>query len=362
MQLQKIIIPIVLLSVFAQACIKQVDVATRNEKPILVVEGDVSTDSVPYTVKLTYSGPITYSDAIPDQYLEKDAVVTISDDNGHTTPLSYTTQGVYQTTDPSIIGKVGTSYSVTVLLKDGRRYISKPEKIKTALPISAIDVSFVNKFDFNLPTYMNIAIDTKDPAGEENYYRWTYQAWILRQTHGVGCGFGCVIFEYCYQHYVENDLHILSDADVNGNDIKNQTVGRAYIYTFGNPYLEIGQVSLTREAYQFWKAYQDQQTRTGGILDPLPAAIKGNVYNAANANDFALGYFSASAITHKKVILVPYSITQYLLDISATQFIPEKFIACFDYYPNSLVYPPPPARQRPPPPGWENAEQLNVYW
>lgn len=362
MHLPRIITAIVLLPVLLLSCIKQVNVATRNEKPILVVEGNVSTDTVPYTVKLTYSGPIVYSDVIPDQYLEKDAIVTISDDQGNTTPLAYTTQGVYQTTDPGFIGKPGRSYSTSVILKDGRKYISKPEKMKSALPIAAIDVTFVNKFDFNLPTYMNVAVDTKDPAGEDNYYRWTYNAWILRQTHGVSCGIGCIMMEYCYQQFIDNDVHILSDADINGNDIKKQTVGRAYIYTFGNPYIEINQISLTREAYQFWKAYQDQQTRTGSILDPLPAAIKGNVYNAANPDDFALGYFSASAVTRKRVILVPFSITQYLLDISATQFIPDKFIACFDYYPNSLVYPPPPAKQRPPPPGWEGAEEINVYW
>ncbi len=145
LQTRRILIAGCIISILSQACIKQVDVVTRNEKPILVVEGSVTTDTIPYTVKLTYSGPITSSEAIPDQYLEKEAVVTISDDNGHTTPLSYTTQGVYQTTDPSFIGKVDNSYSVTVVLKDGRKYVSKPEKIKAALPINSIDVSFVNK-------------------------------------------------------------------------------------------------------------------------------------------------------------------------------------------------------------------------
>jgi Domain of unknown function (DUF4249) len=362
MQVLKIIITISIITIMAQACIKQVDVVTRNEKPILVVEGSVTTDTLPYTVKLTYSGPITSSEAIPDKYLEKDAVVTISDDQGNTTPLVYTSQGVYITTDPTYIGKVGRSYSVTVVLKDGKKFISNPEKIKPAVPISAIDVTFVDKFDFNLPTYMNVAVDVKDPPGEENYYRWTYTSWIMRQTHGVSCGIGCVMFEYCYQRFIDNEVRILSDADINGNDIKNQTVGRCYIYTYANPYVDIGQISMTREAYQFWKAYQDQFTRTGSILDPLPAAIKGNVYNASNTTEFALGYFSASSVTHRKVILIPYSITPYLLQISAAQFIPPQSVACFDYFSNSLSYPITPAQQRPPPPGWENAEEIKVYW
>ena len=355
MQLLKILTALSIITAISPACVKQVDVATRNEKPILVVEGSVTTDSVPYTVKLTYSGPVAYSDAIPDEYLEKNATVTIADDLGNTTPLAYTTQGIYETTDPAYIGKVGRSYSVAITLKDGKKYISTPEKIKPAVPISTVNATFVYKFDMFYPTYMRVFIEAKDPAAEENYYRWTFYSWIMRQTPGESCGFGCIRFEYCYLKYIDKEVRILSDVDINGNDIKNQTVGRCYIYTYGDPYIDIAQISISREAYQFWKAYQDQQTRTGGILDPLPAAIRGNVYNVADPSDFALGYFSAASVAHKKVILVPYSITSYLLEISAKQFIPQDAGACFAYFPNSLSYPPFP-------PGWENAEKIPIYW
>lgn len=95
MQLLKIIIIISIISITTQACIKQVDVPLKNEKPMLVVEGYVTTDTVAYPVKLTYSGPITCSDIIPDQYLGKDVVVTITDDLGNSTPLLNKHQGVY---------------------------------------------------------------------------------------------------------------------------------------------------------------------------------------------------------------------------------------------------------------------------
>ncbi|MEO6548077.1 MAG: DUF4249 domain-containing protein [Ferruginibacter sp.] len=362
MRFDKIILGGCVLFIGQQACIKQIDVVTRNEKPILVLEGSVTTDSVPYTVKLTYSGPIKSSENIPDQYIEKDAKVTITDNLGNATALVYTTGGTYQTTDVAYIGKVGRSYSVSVVLKDGRKFISTPEKISPAVPVSKVNVDFVDHFDFNFPTYMNVSVDTKDPAAEENYYRWTFETWVLRQTKGVSCGNQCIAFEYCYQRFLENEVRLLSDASINGNDIKHQLVGRCYIYTYGNPLIDIGQVSLTREAYQFWKRYQEQLTRTGSILDPLPAAIKGNVFNAANTNEFALGYFSASAITHKKAMLIPFSITPYQLELSATQFIPAKPVACFDYFPNTLAYPYTPGLLFLSPPGWENAEQIKVFW
>ncbi len=344
------------------SCVKQVDVALRNEKPILVVEGNITTDTVPYTVRLSYSGQVTYADSIPDQYLVKDASVSISDENGNSTPLTYTHQGYYTTTDPAYIGKVGSSYHVTALLSDGKKYVSTPEKIKAPVPIDTITVQFNNHWDFNFPSRMNVFVNSKDPANEENYYRWTFSTWIGRQTHGHPCGNQCIEYELCYQHFTDRETRILSDASINGNSIIGQAVGYCYIYTYLNPVIDIGQVSLSREAYQFWQRYQDQQTRTGGILDPLPAAIKGNVYNEANMNEYALGYFSASSVSHRKAILIPYSLTPYLMQLSAEPFVAPDFIACFDYYPNALSYLPQPARQYPIPPGWENAEEIKVYW
>jgi hypothetical protein len=42
----------------------------------------------------------------------------------------------------------------------------------------------------------------------------------------------------------------------------------------GKQYVEVSQYSLTREAYQFWKLLDEQQTRTGSLFDPQPAPMK----------------------------------------------------------------------------------------
>ena len=360
MKLMQNIVILTILAITVQSCIKQVTVDTRNEKPKLVVEGSITTDTVPYSVRLTYSGPFTSTRDISDEQLEKDAIVTIEDNEGNTTPLTYKDSGIYISTDPTYIGKVGRSYHVNILLKDGTRFISRPETIKAVPPFSRVNVNFVMDFGIELPTYMNVSVDANDPAAEENYYQWKFYSLIMRQTQGVPCGFQCIRFEYCYQVQVDNDTRVLSDQYINGNEIKNQTVGRTYIYTYGNPYIEVAQLSISREAYQFWTRYQDQLTRTGGVLDPLPSSIKGNVFNANNDADFALGYFSASSVYRKKIILIPHGITEYLLDISARSHIPPGPNSCFEYYPNALAYPD--GRYPPPPPGWENAEQIKVYW
>jgi Domain of unknown function (DUF4249) len=353
------IIPLFLALVFT-ACVKKINVNTRTEKAQLVIEGTITTDTVPYTVKLGYSGKFTLANDIPPENKETNATVSIEDDLGNSTSLVHIGDGIYQTVDPTYIGKVGRQYQVKVLLSNGTRYISKPELIKPIVPFTKIGAFWVNDFNLELPSYMTVTVDTKDPAADENYYRWTFDSYIMRETKGVPCGFSCIQFAYCYQHRPDREVRILSDAAVNGNEIKSQPVGRTYIYTAGNPYIEVSQLSISRQAYQFLESYQQQLSRTGSILDPLPASIKGNVYNQDKPSEFALGYFSAASVYRKKIILIPYGVTPYLLDISARSFIPDEFIACFDYFEDTQrylggLYPPPP-------PGWENAEELKVFW
>lgn len=344
------------------SCIKEVQVDLRNVRPILVVEGAVTTDPGPYQVRVTYSGMIELANQIPEENLEKDAVVVIRDDAGNATPTAYIGEGYYQTTDLSFVGIPGRTYHVEVTLKDGRKYISLPEKMRNPVPVDSVNIKFIEDFNIDHPTYLRAYVNTTDPGGEENFYKWEFLNYTRRQTPGVGCGFGCIKFEYCFQKYIGTELNIFSDASINGNAILSQGVGSSYIFTYGSHYFDISQISISREAYQFWNIYSEQTNRTGDILDPLPATIRGNIVNAADNSEFALGFFSANAIYHKKVIAVPFSITEYLLNISAVSFRPTNFVACFDYYPNTLAYPDPPADQAPPPPGWENAESIRVYW
>lgn len=346
----------------AASCVKQTSIDRRSETPTLVVEGAITTETGPYSVRLSYSGPYERGLEVPDEYLEKEAEVSITDDQGRATNLRHVGNGFYETSDTTYTGQAGRSYQLIIRLKDGKKYVSKPEKMKNPVPISKVTAGFFSDNNFIYPTSMHVFVDADDPSDEENYYKWDFYSWIMRQTHGISCGFGCVMYEYCFQKVTDKETRIFSDASSNGNPIRNRQVGFSYIYTYGDAYVNIEQVSLTREAYQFWQRYDEQVSRTGSILDPLPSSIKGNVYNEADPADFALGYFFANGVTRRRVKLVPYDITEYLLSLTATKFIPDGAVNCFEYFPNALPYPPPPATQYPPPPGWENAERIEVHW
>ena len=180
------------LSICMFSCIKEVQVDLRNVKPILVVEVSVSTDCVSYEVRVTYSGMIELVSEIPEENLVKDALVQIKDDVGNSTTLSYTNNGYYITTDSSFVGVTGRTYHVEVTLKDGKKYISLPEKMQNPVPIDSVNVKFINDFNLEHPTYLRAYVNTSDPGNEENFYKWEFVNYTRRQTPGVGCGFGGV--------------------------------------------------------------------------------------------------------------------------------------------------------------------------
>jgi hypothetical protein len=131
-------------------------------------------------------------------------------------------------------------------------------------------------------------------------------------------------------------VNVLADQLVNGNRIRSQPVFFAPYYARGQLFVEIRQLSLSREAYQFWQRFAEQQNRTGSIFDPLPATIAGNITNADDENDQALGFFGASAISRKRITIA--ADTLQLFPSYYGEFIREG--DCRAAYPGGSFEPP----------------------
>ncbi len=342
---------VLVLIILHSSCIKKVQVPIRNVEPILVVEGLITNDSVPYQVKLSYSGSYTFGNQIPTELYEANALVSISDSEGAGTPLFYREKGLYETNDKNFIGTPGKGYTLHIKLPNGKEYISEEQVIPEPVPIQEVS-SIQHEFTYDLkrPTRFNIFITSADPADQENYYRWVSDGWVPRKATGVPCGFFCIEFEFCHQHISESSVRIFSDNAINGNKIINQLVGSSYLYYFGRHYIRISQLSMTRSSYQFWNSFQLQLESSGGLLDAIPSSINSGIYNVNNPADRALGIFEASAVAHYRFILVPENVSNFLLQQTALPFIETG--ACHLIYENAI--------EIPPPPGWEAAPEIRV--
>jgi hypothetical protein len=205
---------------------------------------------------------------------------------------------VYQTTDSTFRGTVGRSYTLTVGLPDGRQFVSRPEQLFPVPSIEHIYYQIEDQTAIGQAGYY-FFLDTKDPGDAKNYYRWSAYGYSQRPSTGVCCTFGnpCPkCFDFCWMRTDYLGANVLSDELINGNQITKRYVLFSPLVTYGPHLIEVSQYSLTRQAYQFWQLYEEQRSRTGSVLDPLPAPVEGNVLSQQEGAEAALGYFGASAM------------------------------------------------------------------
>jgi hypothetical protein len=345
------------------SCVRRITPPLRAGAQVLVVEGLVTTDSMPYTIRLSYTGKLLNASAHIDsnQNYINDAVVYIRNDHGDSTLCSLTSPGTYQSVDSSFIGTTGYAYTLIVHLSNGKTYVSSPETINPVPPIDSISVTYDSSYIAEIrPTQLVIAVNTHDPASTRNFYRWTASGYYPRKSMGDSCRpfsiwctdpYYCSCAALCEQFTNDDAINIFSDQLVNGREI-SQTVFYSPVYWYGKHFAEIKQYSLSEPAYEFWQQYLVQTNRTGSILDPLPAPLVGNIHNLADSNDVALGLFSAAGVFTKKVTIVPFAFQQYWLASTAGKFI--QYGDCHMDYPNTLD-------NDADAPGWENAQEIDLH-
>ncbi len=324
-------------------CVDQVQLPIRTEEPRLVVEGQITNEAPPYSVRLTYTGNYSGNEqTVASQYVVG-AQVSIQDDQGRQVRLVSVGQGMYRTTDTTFRGQVGRTYSLSVVLADGKRYVSMPEQMPAVPVVDSVSSQLKKTANLTKPYVVEYAANTHDPATEKNYYRWTAYGYTNRLSTGVPCCAFCVAtkcFDRCWVPISSTDVNIYSDEAVNGNPIRGRAVLQLPIYTIGPQLIEVQQYGMTQTNYQFWKLYQQQNTRTGSIFDPLPAPVVGNVTNASDPTDRARGYFAVTSVTRKRFRQQEYSAPFYgaLTTYIAGEILPVG--DCRATYGNVPVYEP----------------------
>jgi hypothetical protein len=223
---------------------------------------------------------------------------------------SYYEKGVYRTSDPKFIGKVGRAYTLRIDLKEGKTYISKPEKLVACPRIDSLYGIYEDIINTSLPDGYRIYLNTKDPADTQNYYRWSAYGYsrVGKMSPEGGflpntCG-GVFPSNFCWVPFFQTQINILSDVYLNGNLIRNKPVFFSPVYAVGKHFIEVAQYSISRDAYQFWKLYDEQATRTGTVFDPLPAPIHGNIVNKNDPSDYALGYFEVAGVDVRRLVMI----------------------------------------------------------
>jgi hypothetical protein len=221
----------------------------------------------------------------------------------------------------------GNSYALEVVV-DGKVYQSKFEKVPELDAEDKLSFTFVSEpFRTEKPEYVFKVFsetklpDTKDPI----YLRWTIEEtylWPLAWLRGTGipppqpppCFISDVI--------EPNRINLF---DGSGTSTRNSTlllgrrsVDNSFQYPF---YVTVKQLSITREAYEYWEKIKIVISNQGSLFDIPPAPVSGNIFNANDRKETVLGYFEVAKTKTTRIYTTNADVPFYLLD--PCQFIPS---------------------------------------
>ena len=255
---------------------------TEGDK-MIIINGRV-TNSVPATVEI-YMTTAVFNDG-PNPKINN-ATVLLFEDGVNVSSFTQDSQGTYQST---YVGTIGKSYNIEVIIPagdenfGGTTWASGEDLLLATAPLDTIFQKTVEK---DLPFEDGgeyVFYEFTDPAGIPNNYR--FRAW----QNGI---------------YLSNpsDLSIYDDEFWDGKtftddeSVSNRFPARRVNDTsaVNNEHWKIEQSSISNAYFDYISLLREQTASTGGIFDPPPELLEGNIYNVSSDRK-ALGFFDASAI------------------------------------------------------------------
>lgn len=292
------------LLILAAACLEPFPPPPGTSKlDYLVVDGFINSTDGLAQVKLTRTLPLDGTSKYPP---EIGAVVQVKDENGAAITVPEVIPGTYRVNHSGMI--VGRAYYLYIRTRGGDEYQSDPVLLKQS-PILE-DVFWVADGDG-----ITIKVDSRDPAGTTRYYQWFYsEAWEydsdLTSNYYVNQGTAVLRkpnerFNICYSTDESSKVLISTSSDQSGDFINDFPLVRI---TRGSKKLSrlysitVQQRALDEASYNYWLQIQRTNENLGGLFDPLPSQVTGNIH-ATSQNTIALGYFSGGGVEEKRLYI-----------------------------------------------------------
>ena len=296
---------------------------------LLVVEGLITNQSGPFSVRLTYSVPMYNKWNILADYMPVEgAEVRIIDDSGNIFMLFETESGWYETEEKDLEGTPGRTYILTINTTEGKQYESSPELMQEGPDIDSVyhEEFRWTYFDEETPyeeNRLNILVDTRAAGDNIAYYKWEFtETWEFRMPTYIEVAHGTeptspdpswenIEVEeekiHCWVSESSDLILVKSTADNALNKITGfilQSIGPPDDRLNIKYSILVKQYMISRELYNFFRKIRGSNEETGGIYEKAPTQIIGNI-QCCNGDEEALGYFMASAVKTKRIFISP---------------------------------------------------------
>ncbi len=292
---------------FISGCIEPFSFTSEEQVELLVVDGYIDQSDGPYELRLSRTSAFGTP---PNPVLE--AQITIYDDQGQQESYFSVNPGVYQVSGDIVRGEPGRTYYIEIEV-DGQTYQSQPQtmpqliRADSAYFETTVETIVSEQGGVTDDRLINVYVDTPIKQQNQNaYFRWLYD--VNYAVMQPDCGpltprLTCYITETTNTQ----DIALFSSDNVEANQLSKFLVATddtrpQYAFSL-RYYVNIYQLSITPEAYQYWADVKTIANQEGTIFNAPPAPIRGNLYNINDSDETVLGYFEAAAIDTVRTFL-----------------------------------------------------------
>jgi hypothetical protein len=288
------------------ACVEPYDPPVDDrDLNLLVVDGFLNVSNGTASVTLTRTLPVESTNAVPP---ESGAFVRLEDDRGTLYALfENSAPGVYS--GPVSDVSFDRNYRLLITTGDNSEYESEFVPVIETPAIDSITYAV-------LSGGVQFLVTTHDATNKAGYFRWKYS-----ETYEYHAEFNSVFMfqghdivyrplelaRYtCWKTNASTDILVGSTKDLTESIISNFPVvfiPNGSIKLSAQYSVLVEQQAITEDAFEYWSNLRKTTEQVGGLFDPLPSEVPGNVHRVGSPGETVLGFFSAGTVQELRKFL-----------------------------------------------------------
>jgi hypothetical protein len=275
---------------------------TAANSNILVVEGVIAIGNDATNIKLSRTVNLTSTVTVNPEF---NAQVTIESNAGGSYQLYDAGGGNYSS---GYLGLDNTlQYRLRIRTQDGVEYLSDFETAKATPPIDSVGFTIQ-------PNGLQIYVNTHDPANATRYYRWDYaETWKFHAkydsqfvTDGAELVFRTNQVYTCFANNYSSTIVLGSTANLSKDVIYQQPLTQVVSTSekLESRYsILVKQYALTKDEYNFWTNLKKNTEQLGGIFDPQPSNINGNIHCTTDPKRPVIGWVPVTDVQYTRIFI-----------------------------------------------------------
>ena len=343
--MKKLLLYLALLPLLA-GCISDFTPEVKGTAGILVVDGMITTGESVFRL----SRSISITGDSRDKDTITDARVSVERSDGMLFEARQDEKGVYKIQNGELDFNLAYRLNLTV---DNKQYQSTFLK-----PLFTPEIDSLNYRKKGREEPVSVHVSTHAEKDASSYYRWSYREnWEVMASLYGDAGWLDGKFMLFNPHTANNTYHCwvkdsskilllgttekLAENRLMGHklfEIASADERLSVLY-----HVEILQMQIRKEAYNYFKMLQEEIERTGSLFSPvMSAGDNGNIFNLSDPDELVIGYVEVASVTRKDMYL------SHDMDL----YVPDKVEYCevfsknssmgglaWYHYPDSKTYP-----------------------